>query len=65
MVNNLFKDLIPEDSEEECDRSKSSQSDPDEDDNFYEKLSEDEAATHVPKIGGGGIPKGYGGIPRP
>lgn len=67
LVNNLFKDLVKvEDEEEESDRSKSSQSDP-EDENFYEKLSEDDVASpdHIPKVAGGVPGKGHGGIPRP
>jgi len=68
LVNNLFKDLVKvEDEEEEGERSQSSQSDPEEEENFYEKLSEDDAASpdHVPKVGGGVPGKGHGGIPRP
>ena len=36
MVNNLFKDIIPdEDSEEPSDKDKSSESNPEDDDEFY------------------------------
>lgn len=59
MINNLFKEMVPEDSEEHSDRDKSSES---EEDDFYEKLSDNE---HQPKIAGL-VMTGYGGgIPRP
>lgn len=62
MVNNLFKEAVPEASDEEKDdRSKSSQSNPDEED-FYSNSSDQE---HQPRVGGG-LPAGFGGgIPKP
>ena len=59
MINNLFKEIVPEDSEENSDREKSSESG---EEDFYEKLSDHE---HQPKIAGQ-VMTGYGGgIPRP
>jgi hypothetical protein len=51
--------MVPEDSEDPSDREKSSES---EEEEFYEKLSDNE---HQPKIGGAAIPGYGGGIPRP
>ena len=59
MIDNLFKDIVPEDSEEPSDKDKSSESNPDEDEEFYNQLSDNETE-HQPKKGGG-IPIGYGG----